>query len=341
MMNRNFIPYRINTEKMKQFLEIYLLRKLFVTGLVLLSGATSLQAQSRKYISQFSHFQSYFNPGLTGYEGSTIRGFVRNQWAGLEGAPKTYFISAELDFGELAGLEDPAKMGQNSLSLNLLHDTYGAFRETELMLGYASRVRITENHQLRLGAGVNYQQIGLDGNALSVEEQNDPTLGNYMGSFSTMQVLDFNLGLAFTHPNYYLSYGMHRVNGGKISSGDDFMEGYPASKMLQAGYRERLTDNLALITNVFYRTQKGLPDQIDINLKTLLMDRIWIGGGHRFNYASNLQFGILTDRMRLGYVYEFPLAQSYQLPGRIHEFTAVFNLVTKKHYKNSEILPIW
>jgi hypothetical protein len=87
---------------------------------LLLSGLTA-QAQTRKNISQFSHFQSYFNPGLTGYEGSTVRGFVRNQWAGFEGAPKTYFFSTEIDFGEIAGEMDPALMGKNAISINLLH----------------------------------------------------------------------------------------------------------------------------------------------------------------------------------------------------------------------------
>ncbi|MGM0945386.1 MAG: PorP/SprF family type IX secretion system membrane protein [Bacteroidota bacterium] len=298
-------------------------------------------SQSRKYISQFSHFQSYFNPGLTGYEGSTVRGFVRNQWAGMEGSPKTYFFSTELDFGQLAGEEDPDLMGKNAVSVNLLHDTYGAFRETELMLGYASRVRISETHSLRLGAGINYQQVRLDGNALSPEEQNDPTLGQYLGQFTDMQVLDFNLGLALTHAKYYVSYGMHRVNGGRITSGDVFIDGYPASKMLQAGYRERLSPNMAVMANAFYRTQKNLPDQLDMNLKVLLMDRIWVGGGHRLDYASNVQFGIVTDRLRLGYVFEFPVARSYQLPGRIHEFTAVFNLFPKDDRDKRDILPIW
>ncbi|MGM0944681.1 MAG: PorP/SprF family type IX secretion system membrane protein [Bacteroidota bacterium] len=314
--------------------------KLVLLAVLILTVQESY-SQSRKYISQFSHFQSYFNPGLTGYEGSTVRGFVRNQWAGMEGAPKTYFFSTELDFGQMSGVEDPELMGKNAVSLNLLHDTYGAFRETELMLGYASRVRITEKHNLRLGAGINYQQIRLDGNALTAEEQNDPTLGQYIGQFTDMQVLDFNLGLALTHQNYYVGYGMHRVNGGRITSGDSFMDGYPASKMIQAGYRERLSPNLALITNAFYRSQKNLPDQLDINMKVLMMDRVWLGGGHRVNYATNLQFGVLTDRLRLGYVFEFPVSRSYQLPGRIHEFTAVFQFFAKDERDRQNIIPIW
>ncbi|MEX2513983.1 MAG: type IX secretion system membrane protein PorP/SprF [Cyclobacteriaceae bacterium] len=301
----------------------------------------SLQAQSRKYISQFSHFQSYYNPGLTGYEGSTFRGFVRNQWSGLEGAPKTYFLSAELDFAELKGLEDPGLMGKNALSVNMLHDTYGAFRETELLLAYASRIRLTKSHNLRLGAGLNYQTIRLDGNALSTEQASDPILGQYMGNFSDMQVFDFNLGLALTHENYYVSYAMHNVNGGKISGGEEFMNGKPVIYLLQAGYREALSPNLSLIINTFYRSQKDLPENIEFNVKTLLMDKIWIGAGHRWDYASNLQFGILMNKVRLGYIYEFPMMRSYLLPGQTHEFTAVFQLFGNNERKTGKEVLIW
>lgn len=308
---------------------------------LVLSVAFTAEAQSRKHISNFSHFQSYFNPALTGYEGSTIRGFVRNQWSGFEGAPKTYFISAELDFGELGGEEDPALMGKNAVSANMLYDTYGAFRETELLLSYASRVRLTEHHNLRLGVGLNYQSIRLDGNSLSTEEQNDPTLGQYIGQFSNMNVVDFNLGIALTHAKYYVSYGMHRVAGGKITSGDEFMDGYPTAVMVQAGYRESISENLGVIFNAFYRSQKDMKDNLEFNLKALLMDRVWVGMGHRINYATNAQLGILTNRLRIGYLYEFSTGGGYNLPGNTHEFTAVFNLFRDNNRRSDNQVLIW
>lgn len=298
-------------------------------------------SQSRKFISNFDFFQSYYNPALTGYEGSTVRGFVRNQWSGVEGAPKTYFLSTELDFGELAGEVDPALMGKNAVSVNLLYDTYGAFRETELTVGYASRIRLTEKHNLRLGAGLNYQSIRLDGNALTTEEQNDPTLGQYIGQFSNMNVVDFNLGIALTHANYYFSYGIHRVNGGKITSGDEFMDAYPASSIFQAGYRSAISSNVAVILNGMYSMQKNQDDNIEFNFKALLMDRLWLGVGHRIDYATNAQLGILTKRLRIGYLYEFPNATSYNLPGNTHEFTAVFNIFRDNVRTDSQEVVMW
>ncbi|TXE06929.1 type IX secretion system membrane protein PorP/SprF [Algoriphagus aquimarinus] len=319
------------------------MKRLTYIAIFLLTGLTlnQAQAQSQKYISQFSQFQSYFNPALTGYEGSTVRGFVRNQWSGVDGAPKTYFFSTELDFGELSGEVDPALTGKNAVSLNLLHDTYGAFRETELTVGYASRIRLSETHNLRMGAGINYQTIRLDGNALSTEEQNDPTLGQYIGQFSNMSVVDFNLGMALTHANYYISYGIHRVNGGKITNGDEFMNGYPASSIFQAGYRSAVSENVAVIFNAFYRTQKNLDDNIEFNMKAVLMDKLWLGIGHRMDYATNAQAGIVTKRLRIGYLYEFPNGGSYNFPGNTHEFTAVFNLFRDNVRTDSQPVIMW
>jgi type IX secretion system PorP/SprF family membrane protein len=314
---------------------------LVIVLLAVLGVDNDLQAQSRKFFSQFSHFQGYFNPALTGYEGSMVRGLVRNQWGGIEGAPKTYFLSAELDFGELSGEQDPALLGKNAISVNVLQDNIGAFRENELTVNYAARVRLTDKHNLRLGTGVSYQSIRLDGNALTTEEANDPTIGKYLGSFSNMNVLDLNIGMALTHANYYVSYGIHRVNGGDIQNGDEFMDGYPAEQMIQAGYREALNENLAVAVNGFFRSRKDLPNIMEFNLKLLMMDHFWLGVGHRVDYASNVQVGFLTGKLRLGYVYEFPMAESYLLPGGIHEFSLALNLFRTNERRTRDEVMIW
>lgn len=313
-----------------------------VFAFFLFSGFGSF-AQVRKNISQFSHFQGYFNPGLTGYEASTIRGFVRNQSSGLEGAPKTFFFSTEIDFGELAGETDPSLMGKNAVSVNLLHDTYGAIRENELLVGYATRIRLSKVHNVRFGAAISYQSIRLDGNSLSPEEASDPSLGQFFGTFSDMQVIDFNLGMAFTHKNYYFSYGIHRLNGGKKMSGDVFMGEFPPEHIIQAGIRESINPNLALIANLFVRSRKDLLNVAEINLKALIMNKVWIGAGHRLDHASNLQAGFLVQKLKLGYVYEFPTGERTLFPGTTHEITATFKIfdLTPVNRSNKNDVKIW
>ena len=296
---------------------------IFCFALLLSAGVF---AQSRKYISQFSHLQSYYNPGLTGYEGSMLRGLVRNQWAGWEGAPKTYFVSAELDFSQLRGESNGGVLGKNAVGINLLGDQYGAFQETELILSYASRIRLSKNSNLRLGLGLNYNSVRLDGTNLSTEQGDDPLVSQYLNRFAGMDILDFNLGIALTHRNYYLSYAVQNVNEGKISGGDIFLDRKPRVSIVQAGYRSRVSEQLILATNVMYRKQSDLPDNVELNVKGIILDKFWIGAGHRVNYANNFQFGLLLEKFRFGYVYELPILKSYLLPNTTHELMLTFSI---------------
>jgi type IX secretion system PorP/SprF family membrane protein len=260
---------------------------------------------------------------LTAYEGSMVKGLVRNQWAGWEGAPKTYFVSAELDFANLGGSSD---LGKNAVGVNLLNDEYGAFTESELILSYATRIQVSEKAGLRMGAGLNINSIRLDGTRLTTEQANDPTLAQYVGGFADMNVLDLNIGMSITHPNYYLSYGVNNVNQGSISSGDVFMDKKPRVGIAQAGYRNRFSENLTVIGNGMWRSQEDLPANVEFNLKFLFKDKFWVGGGHRVDYANNAQLGVLMGKLRFGYVYEWPMLQSYLLPNPTHEFMVSMRL---------------
>jgi type IX secretion system PorP/SprF family membrane protein len=296
--------------------------KKITTLLLVFLLAVGAFGQSRKSMSQFSHLQGYLNPALTAYEGSMVKGFVRNQWVGWEGAPKMNFISAELDFANLAGSSD---LGKNAIGVNLLSDEYGAFKETELILSYATRIQISENAGLRLGAGVNINSIRLDGTRLTKEDENDALLAQYVGSFAEMDVLDLNIGMSVTHPNYYVSYGVHNVNQGSINSGDVFMEKKPSVGIAQAGYRNRFTEQMTVISNWMWRSQSDMQDRVEFNLKFLFRDKIWVGGGHRIDDANNAQLGVLMGNLRFGYVYEWPMLNSYSL-GATHEFMVSYRL---------------
>jgi type IX secretion system PorP/SprF family membrane protein len=297
--------------------------KKIVTLLLALLLSVGTFAQSRKYMSQFSHLQGYLNPALTAYEGTMVKGLVRNQWAGLEGAPKMNFVSAEIDFANLGGNSD---LGKNAIGVNLLSDEYGAFTESELILSYATRIRVSEKAGLRMGAGLNINSIRLDGNRLTTEEANDPTLAQYIGGFADMNVLDLNIGMSVTHPNYYVSYGVHNVNQGSISSGDIFMDKKPRVGIAQAGYRNRFSENMTVITNAMWRTQSDLPAKVEFNMKFLFNDKFWVGGGHRVDDTNNAQLGLLLGNLRFGYAYEWPMLKTYRLPYPTHEFMVSYRL---------------
>lgn len=314
---------------------------LTVFVLALLLQTHESWGQSRKFLSQFSHFQSYYNPALSGYEGTTIRGFVRNQWAGMDGAPKTYHGSVELDFAQFTELPDPALMGKNAISFNILHDQYGPYKDTELVLAYASRIRLSNSMNLRLGAGVNYNTVQLNGNVLTSDMANDPKLAPFQNRFSDLRILDFNLGMALTHEHFFVSYAAHHVNNGNLRSGEAFMDRKTPSSVLMAGFRDGISPSFALAANMIYRTQSDLPEHVELNVKMLFAETFWFGVGHRVTYANTFNMGFVFPQFRIGYNHELPMNKSYLLPYTTHEFTLTFFVFNSGRLRGEERVLIW
>ena len=289
----------------------------------------NVMAQSRKYIGHFSGFQSYYNPSLVGFGGNSFNSLVRSQWGGIQGAPKTIFGSLEGDLDQITGADSIGLVGKNAMGLFIMYDEHGPFTETELMLNYTNRVQLSENHLLGLGVGVKYLNTELDGTRLTPEQSDDPSLGRYLGGFADTKFFDLNLGVALLHKKYYLAYSMQNMASGKLSSGDDFYTERPPIYNFQAGYRGVVSDKVGLITNFVYRLQKNLPYQAEFNVKALLMEKVWVGIGHRLEYATSLQTGFLMDRFKVGYLYEMSTKSRNKMYGSTHEFMASVRLFDK------------
>lgn len=299
-------------------------------------------AQSRKYISQYNAAQSYFNPAMTAYNGSSLNSIVRNQWMGLDGSPSTTYFNAEVDFGELGGEEDPALLGKNAAGINIMFDQHGPFAETDITFNYSTRVRLTANHSLRFGTGVNFTSVRLDGGALTPEQENDPTIGKYLGGFADMQSLDLHLGAAFTHTNYYAGFSVGNASRGRFNRGDAFLPHHPLVYSVQVGYREILTEHISVIGTGLFRSQAGVYENIELNVKGLVADTFWLGLGHRVNHSNNIQFGVLLlHQFKVGYVFEYPTNTSHRLPGTTHEFVASLRLGRTHIRRNSREILTW
>ncbi|MFD2202913.1 type IX secretion system membrane protein PorP/SprF [Shivajiella indica] len=314
----------------------------FLLALILnIANTLDSSAQTRKYFSQFNQLQSYFNPALTGYEGSIVRGLVRNQWTGFEGAPQTYFLSAELDPMEMQGEKDAALLGNTAAGLNLIHDNFGPFRQTEMLLSYGARVRISRTTNLRMGVAANYSSVRLDGNNLTTEQANDPTVNAFVNQYANMQILDFNFGLALTHQNYYFAYGIQNVASGRVNRGDVFIDKKPFVNIFQTGFRQAVSSQFTVLTNFIYRMQSDLPSNFEANIRLLMMDKFWVGAGHRVSYANSYQVGFLMSNIRFGYAYEMPVSKSYLIPNPTHEFMVSFYLFRKGGVNSEAGTLIW
>ncbi|MBA4057258.1 MAG: hypothetical protein C0490_21270 [Marivirga sp.] len=309
------------------------------------------QAQSRKHASNFSLFQQYYNPAFTGFQGSVVKSYYRNQWAGFDGAPKTFFISGEVNLadyqrGAAPLMEDGAAVAktgiQHSVGLSVLHDTFGPFVENQISASYRSLINLTEKVRLQAGAAITYHAQMLDGNKLTSDEANDPLLQNYMNRTSRSGRMDFNIGVALSGQDFYAGYSMQNIRGGLGGSKNDFFRNN--SKMhyiLQGGYRKAVSDKIGLVFNGLVRFDDQLKETLEGQVKGVFFNTAWLGLGYRHSLAYSLNVGFRMKQIQIGYAYEIPTGDAQMTGSSTNELMITYDLKKIIHQKLTRQISIW
>jgi type IX secretion system PorP/SprF family membrane protein len=325
-------------------------KKIISIAFVLLAYSTS-QGQSRKHASNFSMFQQYYNPAFTGFKGSVIKLYYRNQWAGFDGAPKTFFISGEINLADYfkkgvpvaEGDQPVVKAGiQHSVGVSVLSDTFGPFVENHIFASYRYVVILTEKVRLQAGAAIAYHAQTLDGNKLTSEEENDPSLQNYINHTNRSGRMDFNMGIALSGEDFYAGYAMQNIKGGLGESKNDFFKNN--SKMhyiVQGGYRRALSDKVGLVFNGLFRFDDQLKETIEGQIKGVFYNTAWLGVGYRNSLAYSLHTGFRISQLQLGYAYEIPTGKAQMTGNGTNEIVVTYDLQKIIYHGLTRKMSIW
>lgn len=315
----------------------------------LMVTCTAVQAQNRKQLANFSQYKHYYNPSLTGHEGSVLRSIYRNQWTGFEDAPKTIMASGEFDLQRLGRSNRPFSGSQESreaaalvsarhgLGLTLFHDRFGPARETQAVLSYGAGVRLSEVLDLRWGTAFSYTTHRLDGSSLTLDQQNDPRYNNMLGGENRSGRADINLGISLTATNFYLGYAMMDVTEGKLAStGGDYLNDFYARRhVAQAGYRQSITEYLGLTLNGIYQYDENYKATLEGQVKAVYNDMLWVGGGYRNDLAYTLGAGLRLQQLAIGYAYETPTQNARAIDKSTNEVTLSYYLGSLKRPNGS------
>jgi type IX secretion system PorP/SprF family membrane protein len=308
-------------------------------------------AQTRKYVGNFSQLRPFYNPSLTAQEGSRFTTLYRNQWTGFEDAPKTVFATTELKLSDLKKSkgyqlenqsEQPTEL-QHGLGLLLYRDSFGPYSETQVNLSYGSGISLSENVMLRWGSAVTYTLLSLDGNKLTVDQENDPKYSRLMGQNNRSGKMDLNLGLTLAGRNFYVGYAMQDITQGNlIKTGDAFMEDMYARKHIGlAGIRTGITDDIGLVLNSLYQYDKQDEATIEGQLKAVYQNIFWAGAGYRHNQAYSATAGIKLNRLQISYLYESPTADAATIDKPSNEITLAYQLRAGKPALRQKQVQVW
>lgn len=309
----------------------------FFIGSTLLVPIKRVSAQQNIQFTQYIFNSLSVNPAYAGYkEEWFLQMGLRNQWVGLEGAPKTGQISID-------GILNP-RSKNTGVGLQVTADKLGPQAATSIYGNYAYRLRLDESDTKRLsfGIGAGVTQYSLDGTMLKPGTPGDPGLP--LGK-ETEFVPDLRFGIHYSSPKFYFGVSvMDLLSNGTNESlfkqeDNPFTIARERHYYLIVGTMMNLDEGLKLRPSILVKEDFKGPTSMDLNAMLVFADQFWIGGGyrtgmrlvdrefsknqqlnHRNSFSGVAQFYV-NPRLRVGYSYDYILSQLSSLQNGTHEIT--------------------
>ena len=304
---------------------------------LLLLAAAPVRAQQQAQFSQYMNNNYLLNPGATGVEDYIdIKASYRTQWVGLEGAPKTYYLSANSSLGKWR-TTNKRTLREGTRPFHAIggfvyNDVTGPTSRTSAYLSYAYNIALTPKIRAALGVSAGLQQFSVDGQKLQFF---DPTT---VAPSSASRVFDGAVGLWVYSPDFYVGASSTQLLANKLdfSYGPDLLGvGAPGNSLkrhyfVTGGVRVPLSQDWSVVPSVLVKAVRPAPLSVDLNAKLKYRDLLWAGVSWRASDAVIAMVGFSYEQLTVGYSYDAGTSQLAGYNSGSHEILIGLRLKKKK-----------
>jgi hypothetical protein len=275
------------------------LEKIIIIVLVLLQ--IKAHSQSLPMYSQYMYNMTNINPAYAGNRSvPSVAVILREQWAGLSGAPSTKSISLDLS----------SRDKQHGFGIQLFDDKYvNIIQRTGANLYYNIKIPVSEKGVLSLGLkGGFYNDIKMLTNV---------NLG-LISAFDIAYATNFNkivplagAGIYYHDDHFFAGFSAPDVinfsNVQNYKSDSSLYQVNEVHYFVTTGYTVNVSEDFKLKPSLMFKAVSGAPLQTDFNLNIWLKNLIGIGTSYRTGESvlgmAEIQ---ITPQFRIGYAYDMP-----------------------------------
>jgi type IX secretion system PorP/SprF family membrane protein len=275
-----------------------------------------LHAQGDAVISQYVLQPFLFNPAAAGSQGGIQAGALyRNQWGGLEGAPQSFLLQANLS----------SKNNRLGYGGWLGRDTWGPYQQHQVFGAFSYRIPAGKGH-FAMGLQAGLQQFNTNWSELSAFQAGDVTFTGNPGN--NVFIPNFGAGLYFNNDKLSAGFSVPRLLGSTVFDSQYITQiNYYT---VNFDYRLQMGDNFGLVPATLIKWTKSSA-QVDLNLYMVFAQSVWVGAGYRSDKSANfsLQYHLAKDRnnFRLAYSYDLANGAYRDITGSgTHEISLVYVL---------------
>ena len=313
-------------------------------------------AQQRPQYTQYIFNNYIINPALTGIENYTdVRLGSRNQWQGLEGAPKTSYFSIHApigkDFINGNATSVPESGGSNPMSRSVVQtyqasephhgigfhavtDQAGPLSSLYANVTYAYHIGINTNTNLSFGVAAGISKLNLDISKVRTDVEIDPAIS---GDINNRLQPDLGAGVWLYGPTYFAGISAQSLLGRTITFTGNNDPRYGLGREIphlffSAGYKFFLGEDVAAIPSTMIKYVTPAPLTVDVNLKVAFQDKFWVGASYRKNDAIAGMLGFnVSSLFNVSYSYDYTTSNLNSVSNGSHEI--VLGLLLNNRYK--------
>ena len=266
------------------------MKKIIFSLLVGIAFCLPARAQQDPIYSQYMFNGLAINPAYASMDESanlTVDG--RNQWVGVDGAPKTATLS----------FYSPLNQRGTSVGFSAMRESITVDTRTDFNFFASQKINLTEELHLAMGLLAGMSQYRENNSTLTTT---DPTFANNLSYFKT----NVGFGFALFTQNFYLGLGAPMFKSFDLGKSVNKIVTKP-HYYLQAAYAFQINDDLKFKPTLLLRDVVGSGLSYDVNASVLLKELVWLGASWRSEKTVTGMVGVrLTPNLEMGYSYDTP-----------------------------------
>jgi type IX secretion system PorP/SprF family membrane protein len=276
---------------------------------LLLLATLKIWAQQDPQYTHYTYNTMTVNPAYTGSRGFfTALSIYRDQWTGIEGAPKTISF----------GIDTPTGLF-NGIGLSIIQDQLGPSQETYIDGNFSHQLILNaEGHKLSLGLKGGVRLLNLDWSKGVYRNPNDVFFNeNIKGKL----LPSIGFGAFYYSDHAYL--GVSTPNIINSEQYDDIQESTSVERthiFLIGGYVFDVNPNLKFKPSFFVKGVKGSPLSVDLSANFLINEKLNAGINYRWDDSVSAILGFqVSNRFNVGYAYDFNTTVLNKYSANTHE----------------------
>jgi type IX secretion system PorP/SprF family membrane protein len=303
----------------------------FLYLLLLLPAFAS--AQSDQHYTMFMYNKLLYNPAYTGSRDVvSANGVYRDQWDGINGAPKTFSATIDAPVGSYM-----LPFHKVALGLSFTNEQVGVEQNQNIVAYYAYRIKL-ETSVLSFGLQAGAKLYTANYSQLNPYQQNDLNLTH---DIKNVFLPNFGAGAYWSGENFYAGLSVPNILQNYYDEKERKINNERAREIrgyyLSGGYVIPVSENFQIEPQVMGRYAGNatyqLPFNADLNVSAIIYQRFLFAVTYRTDKSVE---GIVhvqaTKNINIGYAYDYLMSALQGYNNGSHELVIGFDFI-REHAK--------